>query len=211
MLRLRSCASSMIRVSYFDSQRSVWISASRMPSVMNLIAVCSPTASLKRTWKPTAPPSGTCSSSATRRATERAAIRRGWVQPTMPAAPRPASRHSLGSWVVLPLPVSPATTTTWWARIRATISSACAAIGNVVSTLAAGKAAARRARSATDACSFAAKPTRRAGSSGFAFHFDHSASSRPRSLLNAPSMARRACLDAVFPLFSVACIDGRAR
>ena len=37
------------------------------------------------------------------------------------------------------------------------------------------------------------------------------ASSRPRSLLNAPSMARRACLDAVFPLFSVACIDGRAR
>ena len=39
MLRLRSCASSTMIVSYFDSQRSVWISASRMPSVMNLIAV----------------------------------------------------------------------------------------------------------------------------------------------------------------------------
>ncbi len=37
MLRLRSCASSMMIVSYFDSQRSHWISASRMPSVMNLM------------------------------------------------------------------------------------------------------------------------------------------------------------------------------
>ena len=80
---------------------------------MNLTAVRSPTWSLKRTWKPTASPTGTPSSSATRRATARAAMRRGWVQPIIPAAPRPAARHSLGSWVVLPEPVSPATTTTW--------------------------------------------------------------------------------------------------
>src|SRR5690625_4124549 len=31
--------------------------------------------------------------------------------------PRPSSRQILGSWVVLPDPVSPATTTTWWSRI----------------------------------------------------------------------------------------------
>ena len=50
MLRLRSCASSIRIVSYADSQRSDWISASRMPSVMNLIAVFAPTLSVKRTW-----------------------------------------------------------------------------------------------------------------------------------------------------------------
>ena len=50
MLRLRSCASSIRIVSYADNQRSDWISASRMPSVMNLMAVLSPTLSLNRTW-----------------------------------------------------------------------------------------------------------------------------------------------------------------
>ena len=39
----------------------------------------------------------------------RAAMRRGWVWPISPATPRPASRHSFGSWVLLPEPVSPAT------------------------------------------------------------------------------------------------------
>ncbi|MCW0417565.1 hypothetical protein NB689_003319 [Xanthomonas sacchari] len=79
---------------------------------MNLIRVCSPTRSLKRTWKPTVSPTGVRSSSATRLATARAAMRRGWVQPIMPAAPRPAARHSFGNCVVLPEPVSPAITTT---------------------------------------------------------------------------------------------------
>ncbi len=40
-----------------------------------------------------------------------AAIRRGWVQPIFPATPRPASRHILGIWVLLPQPVSPETMT----------------------------------------------------------------------------------------------------
>ena len=42
----------------------------------------------------------------------RAAILRGWVCPIVPCTPRPSSRQILGSWVVLPDPVSPATTTT---------------------------------------------------------------------------------------------------
>ncbi len=40
-----------------------------------------------------------------------------------PLAPRPSSRHIFGSWVVLPEPVSPATTTTWWSRSAARMSS----------------------------------------------------------------------------------------
>ena len=63
------------------------------------------------------------SSSAIRSATVRAAIRRGWVWPIMPATPRPSSRQIFGSWVVLPEPVSPATITTWWSRMAAAISS----------------------------------------------------------------------------------------
>ena len=57
-----------------------------------------------------------------RSATERAAIRRGWVWPIMPVMPRPNSRQILGSWVVLPEPVSPATITTWFSRMAAAIS-----------------------------------------------------------------------------------------
>ncbi len=56
---------------------------------------------------------GVRSSSATRSATVRAAIRRGWVCPIMPRTPRPSSRQIFGIWVVLPEPVSPATMTTW--------------------------------------------------------------------------------------------------
>ena len=50
MLRLRSCASSMMIVSYGRSIRSRWISASRMPSVISLTSVPSPTRSVNRTW-----------------------------------------------------------------------------------------------------------------------------------------------------------------
>ena len=57
------------------------------------------------------------SSSAIRRATVVAAIRRGWVQPIIPWPPRPASRQNLGIWVVFPDPVSPETITTGCRRI----------------------------------------------------------------------------------------------
>ncbi len=123
MLRLRSCASSMMIVSYWRSSRSVWISASRMPSVISFTRVSPPTWSVKRTFQPTALPSGVFSSSATRSATVRAASRRGWVCPISPLTPRPSSRQILGIWVVLPEPVSPATITTWWSRMAARISS----------------------------------------------------------------------------------------
>jgi hypothetical protein len=49
MLRLRSCASSMISVSYARSARSVMVSASRMPSVISFTSGSPPVTSLKRT------------------------------------------------------------------------------------------------------------------------------------------------------------------
>ncbi|CAM5630580.1 hypothetical protein SAURM35S_09920 [Streptomyces aurantiogriseus] len=85
-----------------------------MPSVISFTKVASGfTWSVNRTFQPTVSPSGVFSSSATRSATVRAAIRRGWVCPIMPWTPRPSSRQIFGIWVVLPDPVSPATMTTW--------------------------------------------------------------------------------------------------
>src|SRR3954462_15847926 len=96
-----------------------------MPSVITLIRVLGEVRSVKRTWYPISSPSDVLVSAASRSATERAAIRRGWVWPTIPPrppAPRPSSRQILGSWVVFPEPVSPATTT-WWSRMAAAMSS----------------------------------------------------------------------------------------
>ena len=100
-----------------------------MPSVSTLISECSLTCSENRTLNPTALPSGLCSSSATRVATALAANRRGWVWPIVPSIPRPSSRQILGNWVVLPEPVSPAITTTWWSLIACLISSRLATTG----------------------------------------------------------------------------------
>jgi hypothetical protein len=49
MLRLRSCASSMMIVSYAERLRSRWIALSRIPSVMSRIRVSADTLSVKRT------------------------------------------------------------------------------------------------------------------------------------------------------------------
>ena len=62
-------------------------------------------------------------------------MRRGWVWPISlppPAdpSPRPSSRQILGSWVVFPEPVSPATMTTWWSRMAAAMSSRRAETGS---------------------------------------------------------------------------------
>ena len=96
MFRLRSCASSMISVSYLSRSRSWAISASRMPSVISLTSVPSVALSVNRTLYPTASPSCVLSSEAIRSATVRAAIRRGWVCPICPVMPRPSSRQILG-------------------------------------------------------------------------------------------------------------------
>src|SRR5690606_35702738 len=113
MFRLRSCASSMMMVSYFLRSGSVCVSASRMPSVISLTHAPSDKVSVKRTLKPTCWPGGVPSSCAMRFAVLDAAMRRGWVWPIRPCWPRPISRQILGSWVVLPEPVSPATIMTW--------------------------------------------------------------------------------------------------
>ena len=97
---------------------------------MTLTRVESDTWSVNRTFQPTTSPSGRSSSSAIRSATVRAAIRRGWVCPIRPRTPRPSSRAILGSCVVLPEPVSPATTTTWESRSAAAMSSRRAETGS---------------------------------------------------------------------------------
>ena len=95
MLRLRSCASSRMIVSYWRSSRSCAISASRTPSVMSLTRVPSPTWSVNRIFQPTTSPSGLPTSSAIRSATLRAAMRRGWVCPIRPRMPRPELERDL--------------------------------------------------------------------------------------------------------------------
>ena len=54
-------------------------------------------------------------------------MRRGWV---CAMDVRPSSRQILGSCVVLPEPVSPATMTTWLVRDRAAISPRIALTGS---------------------------------------------------------------------------------
>src|SRR6185503_3500086 len=65
-----------------------------------------------------------------RAATERAAMRRGWVWPMRPALPRPMSSSIFGSCVVLPEPVSPQTMMTGCASTAARMSSRRALIGS---------------------------------------------------------------------------------
>ena len=80
---------------------------------------------------PTVPPTGSFNSAATRSATVTAASRLGWVQAIRrPSAPQPSSMSIFGSWVVLPDPVSPHTTTTGLPRIAARISSRCSQMGS---------------------------------------------------------------------------------
>ena len=86
--------------------------------------------SVNRISRPTASPTRTSSSAASRLATACAAMRRGCVWPIKPSMPRPASRQSFGSCVVLPLPVSPQTMMTRCAWIAASNSSRAAAIGS---------------------------------------------------------------------------------
>ena len=130
MLSERSCASSTMIVSYSRSSGSACSSASSMPSVMNLMTVSPVVWSAKRILQPTSRPKATFNSSATRRATEVAATRRGWVQAMRPLSPRPAARHIFGICVVLPEPVSPASTSTWCSRMAVTISSTRALMGS---------------------------------------------------------------------------------
>ena len=130
MFRLRSWASSMMIVSYSSRSGSCCISASSMPSVIILTRVSATVSSVNRILHPTSLPQVTPSSSAMRRETDNAATRRGCVHAMRPYTPRPASRHILGSCVVLPEPVSPVTMTTGCPRRVSSISSFFAAIGS---------------------------------------------------------------------------------
>ena len=124
IFKLRSCASSMMMVSYLLKKRSWPNSASKIPSVMSLTIDCADPCSLKRILKLTVLPSCSPNSSAIRFATLRAARRLGWVCPICPVIPRPASIANFGNCVVLPEPVSPATIITWLSIIPWTKSSA---------------------------------------------------------------------------------------
>ena len=170
MFRERSWASSMIRVSYSSRSRSERTSASSRPSVTNFTSVSGEVRSWKRILAPTCRPHSTPSSSASRREREVAATRRGWVTAMRASRPRPASRHILGIWVVLPEPVSPATTTTGCSRTAAWISSARRLIGScsgksmvIDSRARRRRARVRRERSARSAMWSRSRPRRRGG------------------------------------------------
>ena len=106
--------------------------------------------------------------------------RRGWVWPIRPATPRPSSRHILGSCVLLPDPVSPATTTTWWSRIVASRSSRRAVIGRASGYVSrpARASASRRARRRSS-------PVPRAATSVPRGHQDAAASTAPAAEITA--------------------------
>src|SRR6266511_3250632 len=74
----------------------------------------------------------------------------------MPRTPRPSSRQIFGSWVVLPDPVSPARTTTWWSRIAAPISSLRWLTGRAGGQLIRGTPSRRRSSRACAAATSAA-------------------------------------------------------
>ena len=151
MFNERSCASSMMMALYSERSGSPCVSASRMPSVISLMNVSELDRSSKRILQPTSRPQPTFSSSAMRLEMESAATRRGWVQPIFASMPSPASRHILGICVVLPEPVSPASTTTWLARMAATMSSLRAVIGRSAGYVTRGTEIRRRSRRATEA------------------------------------------------------------
>ena len=70
-------------------------------------------------------------SSATRRARLIAATRRGWVTATALLSPSsPLSSRNWGSWVLLPLPVSPTSTSTCVARSSRSSASRASQMGS---------------------------------------------------------------------------------
>ena len=122
---VRSCASSTIITAYDARSGSPKNSRSSMPSVMYFSLVFSDVQSSNRMLYPTSFPSFTPASSATRAETDIAATRRGCVHPIFwPSRANPASHMYCGICVVLPEPVSPTITTTWWsstARMRSSL------------------------------------------------------------------------------------------
>ena len=95
---------------------------SKTPVVQNSNRVCADRFDSRRIWYPTASPSSSPLSAATLAATETADIRRGWVQIMLQSEPRrlfiSSSRMNCGSWVVLPQPVSPEMTRTWYRKAQ---------------------------------------------------------------------------------------------
>lgn len=93
---------------------------SRTPVVQNSSRVCADRFDSRRIWYPTVSPSSSPLSAATLAATDMADIRRGWVQIMLQSAPWrlsiSSSRMNCGSWVVLPQPVSPDMTRTWYRK-----------------------------------------------------------------------------------------------
>ena len=119
MLRLRSCASSMMIVSYASSHGSDCVSASRMPSVMNLISDCVGDL-IGEAHLETDEIADLRAELARRRGARPRAPRCAAAACSRSGPPRRDRRRgrASGSCVVLPEPVSPASTTTWCSRIR---------------------------------------------------------------------------------------------
>eukprot|EP00160_Parvularia_atlantis_P013027 Unigene2682_Nuclearia_a/m.8299 Unigene2682_Nuclearia_a/g.8299 ORF Unigene2682_Nuclearia_a/g.8299 Unigene2682_Nuclearia_a/m.8299 type:complete len:460 (-) Unigene2682_Nuclearia_a:363-1742(-) len=130
VLIVRSCASSSMITEYCDRFGSSRHWRSSMPSVMYAILVSGLVQSSKRIVYPTSWPRRQPNSSATRLATDMAATRRGCVHPILPLSAKPSSARYCVICVVLPEPVSPMTTSTWFCAMACTSSERNLKIGS---------------------------------------------------------------------------------
>ena len=191
-----------------DTPRSVGLVASRRrstPVVQNSSRVRSlETRASSRMRYPTVSPTASPRSCATRAATETALIRRGCVHTTRVAEARPwASARSRTNWghcVVLPQPVSPETTVTWFAATASKNASRRAAAGRRARARASATARgeSRRARSrAASASSTADASTSFSSRSSKSSLFDPSAvSSSPKFRRSFAAAGRKTCVSA---------------
>mmetsp|Transcript_6217 Transcript_6217/g.13024 ORF Transcript_6217/g.13024 Transcript_6217/m.13024 type:complete len:242 (+) Transcript_6217:2349-3074(+) len=134
VLMSRSCTSSITTCETPPSDGSLTIRRSSTPVVTNSMHPdFRGETPLRRTLYPTELPSFSPRSSATRSATEEAAMRLGCVTTMFVETPSPraiaSSRMYWGHWVDFPLPVPPETTTTWFVFKASSRSSRIALIG----------------------------------------------------------------------------------
>ena len=148
MFRLRSCASSMISVSYWRELR-VALRLGEQDAVGHQLDVARRAGAVGEADLE-ADRAAELGLQLVRRCARRWRARRCGAAGCGRSAPRSRGRargRSSGSWVVLPEPVSPQTITTWWSRIARAISSRFALTGSSGGNSGRGRLARRRASS----------------------------------------------------------------
>mmetsp|Transcript_6496 Transcript_6496/g.26310 ORF Transcript_6496/g.26310 Transcript_6496/m.26310 type:complete len:428 (+) Transcript_6496:2323-3606(+) len=179
VLMSRSCTSSIMTCDTPSSDGSRIRRRSKTPVVTNSTDAPSSRGEVpwRRTEKPTELPHFSPRSFATRCATETAAIRRGCVTTTRVSGPAPfliaSSRMYCGHCVLLPLPVPPETTTTWFVRSASTSASLILTMGRfrrtsrIFASRDSGSASAAAASAASSSRNFSVRNAERAKRASF--------------------------------------------